>query len=477
MSNENDVVRNKHLAALADAAKNYTLSEIAQIGGDSSASISYSDFTGATSISGGASGLVPAPQSGDENKFLCANGEWVDLPNSDSSFSTGIEFADAVLTGVGGLFVPSVSSVSDYLTYDDSNIQFFDNRLKNIITKNRFEICGYPDYNNRYFINDEAYVCVVDEEGKYSLESDNKNAVSLLGDTSTRDVDYYYHYKLSETVGFIIQEIDTIKSGSSYDSTASAISFKVNSAGNVSTVSSVTICPAASTTASVCGHNSWEMISSICDPNHLLFLNCVFATNSTGETETWKYNTVYIDPVNGTATATKTNTSIGVNYHYGVTSKTELTGIDTGIYIPKWTFGNGNVTISGTRVYGALSISYETAVTNAGGDVTGGGKYVLIFHGCSQSNPVSTLQLTTLSGGVTSTLNDWLEDDNNVIAGIWKSRSSSKIYAITFKKGTYSTTTPNWFDNCSTVWLFDFLTPKLLKTTKKLSEILNDLMM
>ena len=36
----------------------------------------YSDFTGATSIAGGAHGLVPAPSAGDEGKFLKGDGTW-----------------------------------------------------------------------------------------------------------------------------------------------------------------------------------------------------------------------------------------------------------------------------------------------------------------------------------------------------------------------------------------------------------------
>lgn len=34
------------------------------------------DFIGATSITSGASGNVPSPQAGDENKFLRGDGTW-----------------------------------------------------------------------------------------------------------------------------------------------------------------------------------------------------------------------------------------------------------------------------------------------------------------------------------------------------------------------------------------------------------------
>lgn len=45
----------------------------------------YSDFTGATSSTAGAHGLVPAPSAGDEGKVLFGNGAWGALPSVDLS--------------------------------------------------------------------------------------------------------------------------------------------------------------------------------------------------------------------------------------------------------------------------------------------------------------------------------------------------------------------------------------------------------
>lgn len=50
---------------------------------------SYDDFTGATSIAGGASGLVPAPLAGADSKFLCGNGKWEDIGKHVSIVNTG----------------------------------------------------------------------------------------------------------------------------------------------------------------------------------------------------------------------------------------------------------------------------------------------------------------------------------------------------------------------------------------------------
>lgn len=41
------------------------------------------DMTGATESSAGAHGLVPAPQAGDQNKFLKGDGSWDDSPEAE----------------------------------------------------------------------------------------------------------------------------------------------------------------------------------------------------------------------------------------------------------------------------------------------------------------------------------------------------------------------------------------------------------
>lgn len=60
-------------------------------------------FKGATLIKGGASGLVPAPQAGDQNKFLCGNGEWVTVGSGSGTIETDYiskeDFIDYVFGG------------------------------------------------------------------------------------------------------------------------------------------------------------------------------------------------------------------------------------------------------------------------------------------------------------------------------------------------------------------------------------------
>ena len=79
MTNGQNLARAKHLEDVANASKHYTLREILDVTNAVATELESIavDFTGATSIAGGASGFVPAPAAGDQNKFLRGDGTWV----------------------------------------------------------------------------------------------------------------------------------------------------------------------------------------------------------------------------------------------------------------------------------------------------------------------------------------------------------------------------------------------------------------
>ncbi|MBR1646036.1 MAG: hypothetical protein IJ685_04570 [Selenomonadaceae bacterium] len=79
---------------MVDFVENFSASAI---GG-----VTYSDFTGATSITGGLSGLVPAPSAGEENYFLRGDGTW------------------ASISGGGGVIYLSTPEQTGSLTYNGS---------------------------------------------------------------------------------------------------------------------------------------------------------------------------------------------------------------------------------------------------------------------------------------------------------------------------------------------------------------------
>lgn len=83
----NNVTREEHLEALANAIKDYADSKLATIGGGSAATIN--NFTGASASAAGLSGLVPAPQAGDNEKFLRGDGQWVNISSGNGIVTLG----------------------------------------------------------------------------------------------------------------------------------------------------------------------------------------------------------------------------------------------------------------------------------------------------------------------------------------------------------------------------------------------------
>lgn len=152
MTNGQNVARSRHLEELARAAKRYTLREIldvteavaAELGGLSSAD--YSDFTGATSITSGLSGLVPAPQTGDESKFLRGDGTWASV----ESGSAGGTVLDTVPSTVDGELWYEVSNGAPALWLHKGNYDYrFDfDRLRLADDTNRWLVAYLPFTNN-----------------------------------------------------------------------------------------------------------------------------------------------------------------------------------------------------------------------------------------------------------------------------------------------------------------------------------------
>lgn len=195
--------------------------------------------------------------------------------------------------------------------------------------------------------------------------------------------------------------------------------------------------------------------------------------------ETWSYCGLHNSIRNGyTATGASVSADIGTNYEYGsgTAGKTNIDNLTQDFTIPKVSFANNQVTITRGGSHNSMPmIWYQKRIRDSSGTVTGGGDYVVLWPGQNR-NPTCTCQLTTISSGATSTLNPWFEDDNNLIAGRWLSKSTNNCYVVTFKQGTYAYSA-DWYDKTSTVWTFDFQTPRIIKTTKKLSAVINDLLL
>ena len=97
-----------------------------KIAQDNAYSSALNSFTGAAGLASGATGLVPAPQAGDNEKFLCGDGTWANVPESYTLPTASTTTKGGVVIGAG------LSMVGDTLTLSTDNIL---NKLNDIEDK------------------------------------------------------------------------------------------------------------------------------------------------------------------------------------------------------------------------------------------------------------------------------------------------------------------------------------------------------
>ena len=210
-----------------------TPAEIASYNSGGSGAVNV--FTGASASTAGTSGIVPPPAAGDNEKFLCGNGTWAaieggganypiasasnaglmsaeDKQHLDALFLDTADLTDAVITVVGGKFCPSVDNMTDFNTYKDANLPYFDNRLKNVLEgkgglNSTFEESG----NSVTMQGGNAVLSYETTEVtagyKHWFVSEGVNSVALGTENATIEFYYEPNYdeitKISESVAYV----------------------------------------------------------------------------------------------------------------------------------------------------------------------------------------------------------------------------------------------------------------------------------
>ena len=101
-----------------DLTLTMTDNQVTAIGGKPISAIAPAEMTGATASTDGESGLVPAPDAGDQDKYLKGDGTWESVPLEKSTYGTYVssEQGEAV-QGEGGEIEVSENSVELYDTF------------------------------------------------------------------------------------------------------------------------------------------------------------------------------------------------------------------------------------------------------------------------------------------------------------------------------------------------------------------------
>lgn len=163
------------------------------------------------------------------------------------------------------------------------------------------------------------------------------------------------------------------------------------------------------------------------------------------------------------------NVGLGVWTSTGKTSTVDSCSfVDS--FCPALTFGGDTVTVAkGETARPSPILFCEQRIRNSSGTYTTGGD-VAAFNAGYKGGFASKSQLTTISGGVASTVNPWILDDDNVLLGVYPDKEHANAYAITYKPGSYSKA--SWLNDAFTLWNINFLTPRFVKTTKTLIDFI-----
>lgn len=119
-----------------------TVNSVNNVSPDSNGNVSltiptYSAFTGADSITGGTSGLVPAPSAGDEEKFLKGDGSWDTIPGGgggtvDQTYDPTSQNAQSGVAIEGAGFLKNTATYAGAITIGDDATPATTNYATNI---------------------------------------------------------------------------------------------------------------------------------------------------------------------------------------------------------------------------------------------------------------------------------------------------------------------------------------------------------
>lgn len=394
---------------------------------------------------------------------------------------------DSIVTALGSQFVPTVDNATDFISYADGNIQFFDNRLNQFFNaKNDYLVLlddGVSDTptvktspeqtNQATFLWGTVTVSTGFDSSSnlhYLASSANTVKVGCGTENSTLEYDTYL-FKLSETAAFVYRPSRRKNGSYVYQGYRDYIPCSISSDGSIATQSVF---------------NLWNTLSSVASAEHkgTLQLNksCLSQRDFTvamvnkSKTNLWPstYRTYNIDCDTG-AIATLT---VGNKLSTIWSNPNGKENLDYCAFVSEYPavvqFDGQDVTVSkGSTPTSSPFLYYKVRTRNSSGSITGGGDYIGINSGLNRAGEPKTLQLITVASGVESTLNTWLEDDGYFIHGVYPNEERTDCYVVTYKPGTYPKS--SWLNDAFTVWNVDFLTPRFVKSDKKLPQVLDDL--
>ena len=434
---------------------------------------------GALSVSGGSLSdgvLTVEDEDGSFNGFLYAS-EGASFADSSLYFDHSTQYV--TISGGGGAsmpqyvtailgsqFVPTVDNDNDLFDNADGNIQFFDSKLNEMLNGG-VDYAVTPTNSDSFLWGGTTVSLGYDTSTSVNFISSSANNTLSLGTNNSTVTIESAMIKLSEVAGLVYRRrVGTKRLVGVTD----FFPFNVASDGLIAQNSITTICSASVTISGGTTDKYYEFTRSILNPNLLFAIQCNETLNSSGVATKRQYYRSSFAATGYTGFVERAEVpEIGTWTSTGKSSSVDSAQF-VEMFSPALSFSGDNVTISkGDTPRKAPAIFYEKRIRNSSGTFTEGGDFVAINPGY-KPNTALNFQLTTISGGVASTLNSWLEDDDNVILGFFPNETKTDVYAVTYKPGTYSKS--SWLNDAFSLWDIDFKNLRFIKSTKQLPDVL-----
>jgi hypothetical protein len=144
---------NKHVptSVLGDVGKVLKVTGAGEFGWGTDDNDMPTAFTGATKVTAGSSGLVPAPPVGSQGKFLRGDGEWVDETTYSAFTGASVPEDGVALAGASGLVpAPSAGEQQQFLMGDgnwENPLVGFGVNRRNLLVGGSGSIVTYTGYS------------------------------------------------------------------------------------------------------------------------------------------------------------------------------------------------------------------------------------------------------------------------------------------------------------------------------------------
>lgn len=402
----------------------------------------------------------------------------VDEPDSGGGAAVPADFAQIVIDNVGSQFTPAVTTPADFVENAPFNVQYFDNNIKHILDGGQnYEVEPTTDC---VLLNGTCTVTPVtvksgDGDYWYLKRSDTEQTKRIDTDgnyNGCRDKENESKWtweiiKMTELSGYAIGKCERFNSSNSkwYRGITVMVPFALLDDGSIHQDADTTlnIVDASDATTGAGYAITSGFMRSLLNPNSIAFITYYSIPDGVSNHGFDVKETI----CRGNPTYPKVFTlkKVGTDVADTQSSCPVFTCDFVQAYSPVISFNGQDVSLAKGENPRSLPLTkYE--IDKDTGTYQQKRKVIGIPDGVGLSTVAAYDYCTAPSFEITK---PWLEDDGNIILGVYPTKNHSDCYAVTYKEGTYSK--DSWLDDAFTVWRLERDTPAVVQTDKSITDI------